>query len=323
MRAYIYALDSSFCRVNSNTNENYIHELHIENAVRRTFMVTSDPSRADVFILPACPAVHLSSVGWDASITRMYDDYLMMSMRKIGPYVDAYPQRHIVPRMRCPTIPDLIETDEVLEAERGLTRRRLLDDQLRLFPRLWNASIKFSFFCFETCSLLGRSGVRIDRARELHVPYFLDRQWTRPKRGTSGIRFVGSDCCNRSVFLTRLRPENIRRNMHHGGIVNHQTQDDAFVRDASMMYMPPGDTPERRAIYQAFAVGTPVYFTSHVTPPLGLPDWGGWAYTDTNLDTALRSVPWLPLGRARNYFNWNHSLFLNRFAHQVAKIARA
>ena len=160
-----------------------------------------------------------------------------------------------------------------------------------------------------------------DHKRELHVPYYLNRQWLRPSRGTAGIRFVGSNCCNRSKYLARLEIRNIRITMHHGNIVNHHSQDDGFVRSASIMYMPPGDTPERRAIYQAFAAGTPVYFTSRVKPPLGLSDWGGCAYTDPNAITARRSIPSLPLGRSRHFFDWKHSLFFSRFALQVAKIA--
>lgn len=321
MLAYIYKVDKSFCF--SSPNFNYKHELHIETVIRLTFNVTENPNLAQFYVLPACPAIYLSRMEWNEKKTRQYDAYLMTTMRAVGNFVELFPRRHLIPRMRCPTLPDLCETDEMLDESRYLTRNKLLSTQLAMYPQIWNRSSLFRFFCFETSSLLrGDDGsVRVDRYRSIHLPYYIDQPWQNPNFGTAKIRFIGSQCCNRSFYLNRLPETNKHLNEHNGRVTTRPFITTHFVREARFMYMPGGDTPERRSIYQSIALGTPVYFTSRVTPPLGLPDWVGWGYTDVNESTALLPpYPDMELGVRRYVFKWYHPLFLMRFKKIVESV---
>ena len=316
MKAYIYKLDYSYC-TNPGANQNYDWEMQIERAVRSVFRISNDPYEASIFILPACPATWLSSVNWDHKKSHTYEQYLIRTMHKAGDFYQRFPHRHIVPRMRCPTIPDLYDTDEVIDAKRRLTRRGLLSAQTNAYKILWTNKA-FRYICFETSSLLQSNQIVVS-PRAIHVPYYIpeSERMSIPTRRKypARIRFIGSLCCNRSRIVSKLNVSDVSLISHLGKSIEafETKQYSDFLRDAQFMYMPAGDTPERKAIYQSIAKGTPVYFTHYITPPLQLDSWHSWALVDFSM-SFINNVPQVTLSnQKRNVFLWHTKEFYEQF----------
>jgi len=284
LRMYVYSLDElgangAKCHPEDGGGaNNFEWELHVETNLRAIFEVTTDPGSADFYLLPACLNRYWAH-GWSwvakrqklrscMSCTARFERKLLDTMRAVGPYFDAHPEKHLVTRHRCPYVGE--QTWAIGAGE-------------EVYTTLWRHS-KLRYICLETDALPPPGAVR-DVHREVHIPYYMNAAtMVRPRTQAQRVRdfaFVGSLCCGRGWLKELLRPgEQIELSDHMGGEYNAANAT-RLLREARFAVEPRGDTPERRNMYEALHAGTPLIFTSSVTPPLRLPGWDGIAVETT------------------------------------------
>ena len=135
LRLYVYDLSSvkggPRCSTSArkgvgSAQDNFQWESHLEGSLRKVLRLTSDPSTADVFLLPACLSQEWSRywhftrvLQWQGpekgkivpfpNITCIkcldsFEEQLLRTMRTVGPWFDTQPEKHLVMRHLCPIL---------------------------------------------------------------------------------------------------------------------------------------------------------------------------------------------------------------------------
>eukprot|EP00908_Phaeocystis_cordata_P004521 Transcript_14899.p1 GENE.Transcript_14899~~Transcript_14899.p1 ORF type:complete len:709 (+),score=230.49 Transcript_14899:171-2129(+) len=265
------------------------YETHLEAELREVAEVTTDPSAADFFFVPACLSQFWAST-WSFSdaghlqsscgnCLQTYEEQLIKGMRKVGPWFDGNPGLHLINRHRCPSHNEPKHTWIIAGG------------MAEAFPQLWRHP-KLKYACVE--SLLPTTGADLDMyrdiTRELQLPYFTDgKKMERPPSVDERRRPVGfaGSVRHRDWIEEEFNKADILDLGEDVGVQDPATLR-SFLRGSKFALQPFGDTqvllegelrvgvqPSRLQIYTALHAGTPLVFTDRTQPPLRMWDWNG------------------------------------------------
>ena len=145
----------------------------------------------------------------------------------------------------------------------------------------------------------------------------------RHRRRKHVFGFAGSMCCTRGWLRSILENTSVVTIDDHLGKSYRFNAVRDLLRWSAFAIQPPGDTPERRNIYESMVFGTPNLFSHSVAPPLRYQTWKSTGY---NLDVGIPRVngPFVEdllhnynlhlqeLVRDRRLFLWNSIEFMDR-----------
>lgn len=335
LRLFLYdttEVNRRFCTRRSAPSNNFEWEAHLSGSLTQIFHTVEDPDLADFYFLPACLNV-VWSTSWifrprmkrklvcNLTHTRAYETELVRVMQKAGRHFQTRPEKHLIPRHKCPLRPD-----HAWNVGAG-------DEP---YPYLWlnNAT---RFVCIETTleTTLQSHPAHRDMHREVHIPYYMDidkaERPIRHRRRRHVFGFAGSMCCMRGWLRSVLENTSVVAIADHLGSSYTFHAIRKLLRWSAFAIQPPGDTPERRNIYEAMVLGTPNLFPHAVAPPLRYQTWKSTGY-DLRVGIPRVNDPFVSdflrhynahvqeLVRDRRFFLWRSLEFLDRLRDIVVDV---